>query len=59
MSRPIRFYGDYQHRNARFARQMPRDGIPFASADDADRIIGRICCVGLAVLLIGSVMGVV
>ena len=36
MSRPIRYCGDYQNRNVKFARQMVRDGIPFGSAENAE-----------------------
>lgn len=47
MARPIRYCGDYQNRNLKFARQMLRDGIPFGGPDKADRIIGWGCAFGL------------
>jgi len=47
MSRPIRYCGDYQNRNVRFIRQMARDGIPFGGTENADRIIGWGCALGL------------
>lgn len=48
MSRPIRYCGDYQGRNVRFARQVARDGIR-SEAPEADRIIGWGCAAGITV----------
>ena len=56
-SRPIRYCGDYQNRNVRFVRQMARDGIPFGSAENADRIIGILCCAGLLAAVILMFVG--
>lgn len=53
----VRFYGDSERRNLRFARQLPRDGIPFA--DTADKIIGWGGAAGLVVMVLLTTAGVV
>ena len=56
MNSTIRFWGDSERRNLRFARQLPRDGIPFA--DTADKIIGWGSAAGLFVLVLATIVGV-
>ena len=46
MSRPIRLRTDY----ARWQRATPRDGVRI-TADDADGLIGKLCCFGLLVVV--------
>ena len=46
MSRPIRLRTDY----ARWQRAMPRDGVRL-TANDADGLIGKLCCFGLLVVV--------
>lgn len=43
---PIRLRTDY----ARWQRAMPRDGVRI-TADDADGLIGKLCCFGLLVVV--------
>ena len=45
MSRPIRLRTDY----ARWQRAMPRNGVQL-TADDADGLIGELCCFGMIVV---------